>query len=447
MCRYETLWLPLAVKYPGKNLLPPLDIHWIWHCHLLAPYYYEKDCQRLVGQVLDHRLYDAAGYQHALLTAVRLWQEAYPSEPFQIELTHDSSRKYADYTSQCKYDIESAVGRQRMFYYQVSLPHFCDGDFLKAALKRYKMYLTLKRMNMDLFLVPCYDFDLIWHSHQLHPLLYKRDTTAVLGMMFNHDDSVNDRAPDSKLNRSDDQTRQLWKDTFGEEFFKPGAMFRGEPPFGQLHLVTTDQVMAVSSKMADVTINSVKVENAGDSMDPHFQLKLNLSNPSQQNAKADSTILKLKGPQTEWANSGKGITKFKFDTKKYMGLQFELIDKKGFLCFSANESHGRLTYPMGSVVDSTPPCGKVVEQTVELKNGVTSRENGLKDTRVDDNGLTVSFSASVDAPDKGPCILSLVPGEFGSFTMPENIKQMWGPIPLPRLPDDVSNICIVASHK
>ena len=56
---------------------------------------------------------------------------------------------------------------------QVSLPHYRDAWFLKSAILRYRKYLFLKQSNPDLFLVPCYDFDLVWHSHQLHPHLYK----------------------------------------------------------------------------------------------------------------------------------------------------------------------------------------------------------------------------------------------------------------------------------
>ena len=34
---------------------------------------------------------------------------------------------------------------------------------------RYKMYLHLKKKNPKTFLVPCYDIDLVWHAHQVHP--------------------------------------------------------------------------------------------------------------------------------------------------------------------------------------------------------------------------------------------------------------------------------------
>jgi len=97
---------------------------------------------------------------------------------------------------------------------QVSLPHYHSDEFLKNSVTRYKKFLHLKRVAPDAFLVPCYDFDLVWHAHQLHPVSYSADTTRVLGRMFNHDDTINDRTPGSKLSESDAKTRQLWKDNY-----------------------------------------------------------------------------------------------------------------------------------------------------------------------------------------------------------------------------------------
>ena len=75
----------------------------------------------------------------------------------------------------------------------MSLDHYRDGDFLVDAVTRYRMYLELKRQNPGTFLVPCYDIDLIWHSHQVSTLHYSKDTTGILGFVLKHDDSVNDR--------------------------------------------------------------------------------------------------------------------------------------------------------------------------------------------------------------------------------------------------------------
>ena len=49
---------------------------------------------------------------------------------------------------------------------------------------RYKMYLALKKSHPDKFLVPCYDIDLVWHTHQVHPALYYGDTMGLLGFVL-----------------------------------------------------------------------------------------------------------------------------------------------------------------------------------------------------------------------------------------------------------------------
>ena len=208
----------------------PLDIAWVWHVHMLSPINYEKDCNEIVSTLVDHKILVGEKRKKGLERAMVLWKELYPTEPFEVDLTAPVSNA-PGFKSRIQYDIAAACSRQRTFYYQVSLPHYGDKKFLTRALERYKQHLMLKQQNPDMFLVPCYDFDLIWHAHQVHPLIYKNDTTKILGRVLNHDDSVNDRRPGSKLTTSEAATRKKWK-VVGQEFAVNGAMFRGEPPLG-----------------------------------------------------------------------------------------------------------------------------------------------------------------------------------------------------------------------
>ena len=32
--------------------------------------------------------------------------------------------------------------------------------------------------------MPCYDMDLLWHTHQVHPLDYATDSMKILGMLL-----------------------------------------------------------------------------------------------------------------------------------------------------------------------------------------------------------------------------------------------------------------------
>ena len=167
------------------------------------------------------------------------------------------------------------------------------------------------------------------------------------------------------------------------------------------------------------------------------------------------TLLKLKGPQTEWRDELAGITRFTFDTGLHSLLQFDLIDKRGFMCFGTAQSCGAHRYPFRQVVESTPAHGRRLTQTLPLVDGGGGGGGGgnggpggggggscgLSD------GPSVAFTVCVDAPQRGPCILALQAGPFQTYTMPESVDQLWGPITLAKLPDGVQNTCIVASHR
>ena len=169
--------------------------------------------------------------QAGLQRAKRVWRKRYPFEPFEINLDKDPCpmpQPCNTCGTRIEYNLEEACQRQFKFYYQVSLPHYRDNRFLKDAVGRYVTHLRLKQNKPDAFLVPCYDFDLIWHAHQLHPTKYKETTAKWLGRILKHDDSVTDRTTGSKLYDSAIKTRAIWKEA-GYSLNKAGAMYRGDP--------------------------------------------------------------------------------------------------------------------------------------------------------------------------------------------------------------------------
>ena len=228
--RYELFWMPLASKssLPCTFLVPPLDVAWVWHVHMLSPYHYEQDCLNITSAVLDHSPLNWTQRNLGLQPTERLWLKAYQWEPFEVDLTKPPT-VLTEYRSRIQYNLEEACYRQFKFFYQVSLPHYSDDLFLKSAVERYEHHLQLKKLNPEVFMVPCYDFDLIWHVHQLHPLNYKQTTTDLLGKPLHHNDTVTGRTPGTKLYDSEMKTRAVWE-AAGLQFAKPGAMFRGDPP-------------------------------------------------------------------------------------------------------------------------------------------------------------------------------------------------------------------------
>ena len=160
--RYEQSWMPLASTIDGdaiSEFASPLDVHWVWHCHLLAPHNYENDCARLTGKVLDHVVRSKSDLVAWHQKTEPLWRQRYPDAPFEVDLSDRTKLSIGIryYQPICSY----GVIRQLNFFYQVSLPHFRCHTFLKNFINRYKKFLFLRKCKPDALLVPCYDIDLI----------------------------------------------------------------------------------------------------------------------------------------------------------------------------------------------------------------------------------------------------------------------------------------------
>uniref|UniRef100_A0A1I7X1F0 DUF309 domain-containing protein n=1 Tax=Heterorhabditis bacteriophora TaxID=37862 RepID=A0A1I7X1F0_HETBA len=66
--RYETYWLPMQAAHPDMNVIPPLDVHWVWHTHMLSPIHYQEDCEAICGSVIDHKLLSSDEIQKSTLS-------------------------------------------------------------------------------------------------------------------------------------------------------------------------------------------------------------------------------------------------------------------------------------------------------------------------------------------------------------------------------------------
>jgi len=285
---------------------------------MLSPISYEKDCIEVVSTLVDHKILVGEQRTRGLERARILWKKFYPSERFEVDLTTYIGH-VPDFESRIEYDITAACGRQRVFYYQVSLPHYGDKKFLTRALERYKQHLVLKQQNPDLFFVPCYDFDLIWHAHQVHPLIYQKDTTEILGKVLNHNDSVNDRRPGSKLSTSYETTRQKWKE-IGQEFAVRGAMFRGEPP-----LSTSSQAEVVDYtglKALEYTVKLTRLEVEGLPESKSYTVRIYVVNGKQV------LETRFRGSTASLTNSNNVLSTFKFKTKDSSSLRVRELNNK-----------------------------------------------------------------------------------------------------------------------
>jgi len=138
VARYEKYWIPFILNNSPSyetdlEWLPPLDVHWAWHVHMLAPRVYTRD---LLGsrlqRIINHRPLDVLGEEAAKKRAktAAKWGEAFPGVSFEPDL--QTLTLNDDFKSPFSYDIISASARQKVFYYQVNI--FCNGSWKEQML-------------------------------------------------------------------------------------------------------------------------------------------------------------------------------------------------------------------------------------------------------------------------------------------------------------------------
>ncbi|ORY93415.1 hypothetical protein BCR43DRAFT_496910, partial [Syncephalastrum racemosum] len=88
-------------------------------------------------------------------------------------------------------DLMKAVRRQH-----VSIKKILKIDWrnksgpLIRGIRRYEDFLLMMKDYPDQVFVPTLEIDIAWHTHMLHPLLYRKFTTGRVGRFINHDDSI-----------------------------------------------------------------------------------------------------------------------------------------------------------------------------------------------------------------------------------------------------------------
>ena len=49
--RYEQLWFPLVDECRSIHIVAPIDIEWMWYCHMLRPLAYRRDCRHILRRL------------------------------------------------------------------------------------------------------------------------------------------------------------------------------------------------------------------------------------------------------------------------------------------------------------------------------------------------------------------------------------------------------------
>ena len=338
------MWLPLLRDYiistngKGPMIAPSLDVHWVWLVHMLAPQHYIQDCKAVVGQMLPHRLPTQRALYFARERGKVIWKQTFPNVMWEADESN-SFKLSQNFPSKISYNIMKAVERQSAFFYQVSLGHYRCGSFLRAAIRRYRQFLHLKLKSPEAFLVPCYDMDLVWHAHQVHPSIYFNDTRAFLGRLLPHDDSVNDRNVGSKLVVSDKSTRLLWKNEFKEDFRRNGAMYRGDPPNTYLSPVPNELYECARVPRFKIDLLCITLEGKF----PEGDLKVKLRHQRQRigditiNHDGQTTEYNVESSQVSFCLSNYEVLQWfvvKVAPSKKLGRLLSMLGDKRFWCMT-----------------------------------------------------------------------------------------------------------------
>lgn len=249
--RYETVWpkvLALVPEPERPSLVAPIDVEWVWLCHMLCPVKYLADTIAIWNTAnpgkplaegkhpaIDHALHNPTRREAGLRRARQLWQSVAPHEPFDVHEklstapTLVSNPHSLPNPSNISYDIAQAASRQMAFHYQVCpMPQYGSLSFLRKGAIRYrKQYLYLLKKYPNEIWIPTYDIDLIWHAHMAHPRQYYHDTIRITGRLQPHDDTLNDRSEGSDLLARWRVTQQMWEQTFNSSIGRSGGMWRG----------------------------------------------------------------------------------------------------------------------------------------------------------------------------------------------------------------------------
>lgn len=128
--RYTNKWLPLVAEWSSVELEPPLDVHWVWHLHLLNPRHYADYCIRRFHRILPHKIRIAGEDRKPALHRTRLiWRDKYPDEVYELDLDTINPGTYHPEGTDLSSILDTAKPAMN-FVHQVSLPHYRDANFL-----------------------------------------------------------------------------------------------------------------------------------------------------------------------------------------------------------------------------------------------------------------------------------------------------------------------------
>lgn len=125
-------------------------------------HYCESRFSKLIGKLA---IFDEEIEEYALNRCRELWEQSFPSEPFENEAETDLEY----HSSVCSEELLDQVLKQGDLYRRFSEPYYSEMVYLVAAKQRYRAFLYMVHRFGDecSCLVPTSDVLLMWLTHQV----------------------------------------------------------------------------------------------------------------------------------------------------------------------------------------------------------------------------------------------------------------------------------------
>ncbi|KAL4227035.1 hypothetical protein ACF0H5_015011 [Mactra antiquata] len=279
--RYEQLWLPLAYENRSIAIEAPVDIHWLWYIHMLQPLAYRRDCRKAVQTVLDHRFKDEKKLINNTNATIELWYANYPKEGYNIirneEYVRPSRNKgHVDFEKPSKFSVDliSLAEAHIHFCYQVALPHFRNKKYIESAMKRYKQFLCLKRVEPNEFLIPSVDILLMWYTHMCNPSAYANDMMKICGKVFDNNIKVIPALINDRFILARDKTSELWKKVVGEDLVQPGTKLRSSVRRREVLPLTNEDIKSCCVIDYQICLSHVDIPDLPDTRASDLELTI-----------------------------------------------------------------------------------------------------------------------------------------------------------------------------
>ncbi|KAF2674381.1 hypothetical protein BT63DRAFT_419675 [Microthyrium microscopicum] len=276
-------------KLVERNLIPPIDVLMVWHAFMLNPGVYSRFERQVhenkwgsngldwscIQKAIDA---DSASFTLDESSAVTLQEvgihvdllhylnsdESFPILQMLREKDIDNSETSTPSTLQLasavddllqnnnifhlnspevKFDLISAVQRQFRFASKMASFNWKRSPFfqgtLSSAVERYEAFFQMMANNPQQMLAPTLEVDLVWHTHQLSPSVYRAYSREVAGRFINHNDDINEQTASSSFG----EATNVYEETFGSAYalclcwFCEGSRHSGQPTESTIGLV------------------------------------------------------------------------------------------------------------------------------------------------------------------------------------------------------------------